>query len=146
MTVLRIAAMTLDNDSVEPSTDLTGSATVIPLPQILPVRPRSPVEDGGLLLFDVVAGHVAALLPAVHDAPPVLRVVQQQQPLLLAQTQLVRALRLVVILGRHPALFGAHPLACRAVSVSDARQQCPGRVVGAGIWPVIRWQMRCDVW
>ena len=76
----------------------------------------SPVEYRRFLLLDIVAGHIAALLASVHHTPPVLRVVEQQETLLFAQTELVRALRLIVVLGRHPTLFGTHPLTWRAVT------------------------------
>lgn len=51
-----------------------------------------PVEDGRLLLLDVIGGDVSSLAAVVHDAPPVLGVIEQQQPLALPQVQLMTPL------------------------------------------------------
>ena len=60
-----------------------------------------PVKYGGFLLPDVVARNISSLIPAVLHPPPVLAVVDQDQPLVPPHVQLLVALGGVVILGEH---------------------------------------------
>lgn len=73
-----------------------------------------PVKDGRLLLLDVIGGDVSSLVAVVHDTPPVLGVIEQQQPLALPQVQLMTPLGWVVIFGRHPTVLTSGLACCFA--------------------------------
>lgn len=81
---------------------------------------HSPIEYGWLLFLDVVGGDVAGLVAVVHDPPPVLWVVKEEQALILAEVQLMAALGRVVILGRHPAVL-PYWLACHGQGKNQGR-------------------------
>lgn len=70
---------------------------------VLGTRGNAPVEERGLLLLHIVAGHIAGLVATVLDTPPVLGIVQQQVALVLAQIQLLCSLGCIIILGYHVA-------------------------------------------
>ena len=91
-------------------------------------HPFLPVKYGGFLLPDVVARNISSLIPAVLHPPPVLAVVDQDQPLVPPHVQLLDqsavsilqwpireqyhlvTLRRVVVLGEHElgVLAGTH--------------------------------------
>ena len=66
-----------------------------------------PVKNGWLLLLDVVGWHITGHVALVADAPPMFGVVQELQPLVLPEVELVASLCLVVVLGNHPHVLHA---------------------------------------
>ena len=63
------------------------------------------VKNGRFFLLDVIAGDVAPLMVRVLDLPPVFRVVEQQQLVILPQAQFLRSLSDIVVLGDNIAIF-----------------------------------------